>query len=122
MGALRSHINLCIAHTVRNLQKYSYERAYGSSGTIIALESIARQYKGTTDVHVQGVLTLTELEHIIDLLKEKPLEERRKIEGLNPERADIIIPGALILQTILEQSGLKEIIVTDRSLRDGLSQ
>ena len=34
------------------------------------------------------------------------LEERRKIEGVSPERADIIISGALILQMILREDGI----------------
>jgi exopolyphosphatase / guanosine-5'-triphosphate,3'-diphosphate pyrophosphatase len=120
IDALKSHINLRIAHTVRNLRKYSFQKIYAGSGTVITLESIARQYKGTAETHVQGILTLTEIEQIIELLTSISLQERKKIEGLNPERADIIITGALILLMIIRQSRLNEIRVTERSLRDGL--
>lgn len=117
---MTNHIELEIAHTIRNLHKYQYSKAFGSSGTILALESIARSHKETSATHVHGVLTLQEIEKIIRILTHKSLEERRKIEGLIPERADIIIAGALILQKVLRQSGLKEIWMTERSLRDGL--
>lgn len=117
---MTNHIELEIAHTIRNLKKYQYSKAYGSSGTILALESVARSHKELSGDHVPGILTLEEIGTIVRTLSSKSLEERRKIEGLSPERADIIISGALILQMILRQSGLNEIRMTERSLRDGL--
>jgi exopolyphosphatase/guanosine-5'-triphosphate,3'-diphosphate pyrophosphatase len=50
-----------------------------------------------------------------------PLEDRRKMPGINPERADIIIAGAAILDTLLEELNLPEIrIVSERGPREGL--
>jgi exopolyphosphatase/guanosine-5'-triphosphate,3'-diphosphate pyrophosphatase len=48
------------------------------------------------------------------------LEERRKIPGINPERADIIIPGAAILDLFMKELSLDSITVTGRGLQDGL--
>jgi exopolyphosphatase/guanosine-5'-triphosphate,3'-diphosphate pyrophosphatase len=48
------------------------------------------------------------------------LEERRRVPGLNPERADIIISGAAVLQTLTEDLGIDGLQIADRSLREGV--
>lgn len=107
---------------IPELEKHLCFQAYGSSGTIQALESIACNYNLTSSAHIQGILTLQELNLIISFLAEKPLEERRKIDGLNPARADIIIAGACILRAVLEKAHVQEVRITDYGLRDGLLQ
>ena len=56
----------------------------------------------------------------IDLLCALPLEERRKVPGINAERADIIIAGAVILETFMKELGLESITITSRGLQDGM--
>ena len=57
---------------------------------------------------------------VISLLCSLPLEERRKIPGINPERADIIVPGAAILDLFMKELSLDSITITARGLQDGL--
>ena len=40
--------------------------------------------------------------------------------GLAPERADIIIAGAAIVQTVMETVGAKSIFISERGLREGI--
>ncbi len=46
--------------------------------------------------------------------------ERRKMPGMNPRRADIIVAGNAVLIGALTQLGLSEILVCERALRDGI--
>jgi exopolyphosphatase/guanosine-5'-triphosphate,3'-diphosphate pyrophosphatase len=48
------------------------------------------------------------------------LEERKKLPGINPYRADIIVAGAAIIEALMEDFGLEEIHVSHKELRDGL--
>ena len=48
------------------------------------------------------------------------LEQRRRVPGINPERADIIIGGSAILQTVMETVGAQSIRISDRGLREGI--
>ena len=48
------------------------------------------------------------------------LEQRRRVPGINPERGDIIIGGAAILQTVMETVGATSIRISDRGLREGI--
>src|SRR4030095_283522 len=52
--------------------------------------------------------------------RDVPLESRRKIPGLHPERADIIIAGAAILHVFMRELALHEIRVSARGVREGL--
>lgn len=117
---LKRHIDHEIVHITRQLKGSDVSRAYGSSGTILSLEMIAGSYKPLVNRHTPGFLTTNELEIIISYLSGLPLEVRKQVQGLNPERADIIIAGAVILHEILKSSGLKGITTSSRSLRDGL--
>ena len=109
-----------IVHLSRHLKKSAISRAYGSSGTILSLESIAGSYKPLANKHTPGFLGTNELETVISYLSGLPLEMRKQLPGLNPERADIIIAGGVILHEILKSSNLKGILTSSRSLRDGL--
>lgn len=48
------------------------------------------------------------------------IAERKRIDGLNPARADIIVAGTLILARVLRRLGCREIIVNQRGIRDGI--
>ena len=53
-------------------------------------------------------------------LSSLPLSERKEVAGINPERADIIIGGAVILETPMAELEIPEIRVSSRGLQDGL--
>ncbi len=117
---IQKHIRSRALHTIRNVKSKKVQQAFGSSGTISTLEAIAAGMNNSAAPHREGVITRTELSEVITHLCSLPLKERRNVQGLNPDRADIIIAGALILNSLLEQTGISEIQVSSRSLRDGL--
>jgi exopolyphosphatase/guanosine-5'-triphosphate,3'-diphosphate pyrophosphatase len=47
-------------------------------------------------------------------------EQRKALPGLNERRAEIIVPGALILQTAMAMLQVPDLVVCDRALREGL--
>ena len=49
-----------------------------------------------------------------------PLEGRRRIVGLQPSRAEVILAGACIVRTVMEKLGKDTLSVSDRGLRHGL--
>ena len=54
-------------------------------------------------------------------LRALPLEERRRAPGLNPARADIVIAGGAIIETLMDELGLKVITaLAECGLREGL--
>lgn len=56
----------------------------------------------------------------IDQLIALPLAERRKIAGLNSDRADIILPGAMVIQNIMARLEAPQLTISVNGLREGL--
>lgn len=99
--------------------QYGVRKAWGSSGTLINLAEVSSKLfkKDNSDTLV---LTRKNLKKIATVLCWLPLDERIKVPAINPDRADIIVAGAAIIEAIMEQLGLEEIRMSHRELRDGL--
>jgi exopolyphosphatase/guanosine-5'-triphosphate,3'-diphosphate pyrophosphatase len=119
---LQHHIRDAIIHAVKKVRTLGPAMIIGSSGTIMNLAEIAvKTLHSPGDSPGTGaVLSLKDLQKVIDMLCALPLEQRKKVPGMNPERADIIIPGAAILETFMKETGFDTISITGRSLQDGL--
>ncbi|MBP2132740.1 exopolyphosphatase/guanosine-5'-triphosphate,3'-diphosphate pyrophosphatase [Methanomicrobium sp. W14] len=117
---IKRHILSKIVYVSKNIKKFELSGAIGSSGTIQALADIKNHVIQSKNSSGSDYLTLDELHYLIEYLCKKNLDERKNIPGINPERADIIVAGAIILYTILNEAGIKEIKISDRSLRDGM--
>jgi exopolyphosphatase/guanosine-5'-triphosphate,3'-diphosphate pyrophosphatase len=57
---------------------------------------------------------------VAERLRKMPLEERRGVSGLNPDRADIIVAGAAIVETLMEVFEIQEMQTSRLGVRDGL--
>jgi exopolyphosphatase/guanosine-5'-triphosphate,3'-diphosphate pyrophosphatase len=93
----------------------------GSGGTFTALAHMAKWEREGRHGSVQGyMLTPAELIHLLDRLRETPLEARRQIPGLSPDRADIIVAGATVIARLVKRLGTQQILVNEGGIRDGL--
>jgi exopolyphosphatase / guanosine-5'-triphosphate,3'-diphosphate pyrophosphatase len=54
-------------------------------------------------------------------LAARKMARRTRISGLNPDRVDTIVGGALIVQGIVDHVGAAEVVVSSRGLREGLA-
>ncbi|MGB7788479.1 Ppx/GppA phosphatase family protein [Methanoregula sp.] len=118
---IQQHVRNVIIHSLEKIRKLRPASAIGSSGSIMNLAEIAQKalHPGA-DSSDAAVLTYKDLKKVIDLLCSLPLEQRRKVPGINPERADIIIAGAAILEVFMKELCLDVIATTGRGLQDGL--
>jgi exopolyphosphatase/guanosine-5'-triphosphate,3'-diphosphate pyrophosphatase len=90
------------------------EHAIAVAGTATSLAAI----DGADEVHGYR-LSLASCERIAAMLAAKTVEERRKVEGLHPDRAPTIVAGAVILTESIRSLGLREAEVSDRDLLHG---
>jgi exopolyphosphatase/guanosine-5'-triphosphate,3'-diphosphate pyrophosphatase len=103
------------------VKEYGLRLAWGSSGTIINLAEISSKlYKKGSNGAGGLVLTRKNLKRLASLLCSLTLEGRKKLPGINPYRADIIVAGAAIVDAVMDDFGLGEIRVTNKELRDGM--
>jgi exopolyphosphatase/guanosine-5'-triphosphate,3'-diphosphate pyrophosphatase len=85
----------------------------GTGGSIITLARIA----GAGPDH--AVLSQQQIRELLARLHALPLAERKKLPGLPPERADIIVAGTAVFIVAMEILGAPAIAVSVRTLRYG---
>jgi exopolyphosphatase/guanosine-5'-triphosphate,3'-diphosphate pyrophosphatase len=117
---IQQRVKDTIIHSLKKISRQKPDLAIGSSGTIMNLAEIAQKAFHHDGNYSENILIYKDLRKVIDLLCSLPLEQRRKIPGINPERADIIIPGAAILDVFLKELSFDSIMITSRGLQDGL--
>jgi exopolyphosphatase/guanosine-5'-triphosphate,3'-diphosphate pyrophosphatase len=117
---LRHRVRLTSQHTLRDVGRQQ-ATAYGTSGTIVNLAAVVAR---TLHERLPGrdePLTRKDLRAVAKRLRAMTVEERRSIPALAPARADIIIAGAAILETLMEDLGIETIVALDDcGLREGL--
>ncbi|MDD1706285.1 MAG: Ppx/GppA family phosphatase [Methanoregulaceae archaeon] len=116
---IKAHIRSVIEPALPGLRSHPFDTAIGSSGTIINLAEIAIKTGNGVSTNESG-LSRAELSRVSGLLCSLPLSLRRKVPGINPERGDIIICGAAILETLMDVLSIDRIFTTNRGLQDGL--
>jgi len=107
-------------YAIQEVQQFAIDFAVGSSGTIENLAQIAARMVPREHSRRGDLLEYTRLQEVVQMLCSLPLAERRRVPGINPERADIIIAGAAILDTLMQELRVTEIRISRRGLREGL--
>jgi exopolyphosphatase / guanosine-5'-triphosphate,3'-diphosphate pyrophosphatase len=113
-------VGACAAHVRSVLPALDVRQAIGVAGTVTALAALDL---GLVDHHPQLVhghrLSRDGAARQLERLATLPLEERRRVPGLEPERAPVIVAGAVILREVLDRYGLEEIEASEHDLLDG---
>ncbi|MFC5451947.1 Ppx/GppA phosphatase family protein [Paenibacillus aestuarii] len=93
----------------------------GLGGGIRTLGKMSqKKHKYSLPLAHNYVLKAGDLDYFVNLLPAMALEKRKKIDGLSKDRADIIIPGLIILDTIMKAANSSSFITSGAGLRDGL--
>lgn len=97
-------------------------RLIGTSGTIECLAILAAMDKtGVEPDPLNGYrLTLGELTHWLNRLRKMSYPQRLALPGLSDRRAEIIVPGAIILHTTMTLLQVDQLKICERALREGV--
>ena len=94
--------------------------AVGVAATITSIAALDLGLEEYDRARVHGhVLTRDGARAQVERLAALPLEERRRVPALEPDRAPVIVAGGAILVAILDGYGLGSIRVSERDLLDG---
>lgn len=90
----------------------------GTGGTASILARMELKANDFNRERIEGTrLSFERLQWQVRHLWALHLAEREKIEGLPPNRADVILTGAAIFEAVMEQFGFGELRVSTRGLR-----
>ena len=119
---VQKYVQGVAAPASRRVKSLGFTLALGSAGTITTLADIVSRRTGDGPLSAQRNYSFKaiDLREAVSSLCRMTLDERRRVPGMDSNRADIILGGAAILLTLMETCGMERMTVSDRGLRDGI--
>lgn len=120
-----SHLSIIMGEFMATLGDHIYSNAdhepidfaIGTGGNLECIGELKVQLLNKTP---NTFVTFEELTQIIDKVKSLSLKDRVDKLHLRPDRADVIVPAAVLVQTIMRQSETQKLLIPRVGLRDGL--
>ncbi|MDP9158684.1 MAG: Ppx/GppA family phosphatase [Acidobacteriota bacterium] len=119
MRQLRGFIAREIGRISERISRAHPKVVIATSGTAESLAAIGNGLSRTKGSRAAAV-SRAQMKKIAKLLARLPLEERKKLSGVGPRRAEIIVAGAAVYSEILERCQLLGFRYSPLGLRDGL--
>lgn len=105
-----------LMESMRNVKRW-----IGVGGTVTSLASMLQELEVYDSLKVQDyVIHPEDVSKILEKLSKMSYDDKCHMKGLLPSRADIIVAGVVILDSLMEYFALSEITVSDRDLSEGL--
>jgi exopolyphosphatase/guanosine-5'-triphosphate,3'-diphosphate pyrophosphatase len=111
-----------VRHHAARVRELEFDVAVGTSGTILALGTLALTAEAGAPPETLHHVTVTAeaLREVRRRLTGTTLRDRLKMPGMDASRADIIVTGAIVLDTVLQRTGVKELVLCEWALREGI--
>jgi exopolyphosphatase / guanosine-5'-triphosphate,3'-diphosphate pyrophosphatase len=105
-----------------NLKPGETPQMVGTSGTIeTACMVIAREKTGVLPSRLHGFqLQRRDVEQLIQKLRRMNVIDRAQVPGLSERRAEIILPGLMVLLHAMTALKMESLLLCERSLREGV--
>lgn len=120
----RKFVRAALQPVGSDLGQRPIEVAIGSAGTIQAIAALVASDRnhGSALANLNGFeLHRSEVSAVAKRLsKASTVEERRRIEGLDTKRADIIVAGTVLLDEVMSELSIESLLVSDYGLREGV--
>ena len=99
-----------------------FDRVIGTSGTILSLGAVAATAaRGTPPSELRNLhVSAKQIRRLRKTVSTLDLENRLALPGMDPRRADLVVAGAILVDTILRRLGAEELTLCDLALREGL--
>jgi len=118
---LRRYIDAETGKYVSQLARAGFDRVIGTSGTIQSLGAVALAERGSSSNTLRNRrIPAKQLRRSQKLLVARDIQERLRVPGLEPRRADLAVAGSILLDALLRRLGAADITLCDLSLREGL--
>jgi exopolyphosphatase/guanosine-5'-triphosphate,3'-diphosphate pyrophosphatase len=116
------YINKEIGSYLDGIAERRFDRVIGTSGTILSLgEMVLTDGAPPESVELRNQrVPVKAIHRLRKRLSDVDLQARLHMDGLDPRRADIIVAGSVLLDTVLRRLGTAEITLCDLALREGL--
>jgi exopolyphosphatase / guanosine-5'-triphosphate,3'-diphosphate pyrophosphatase len=100
-----------------------FDRVIGTSGTILSLGAmvLAAEEGGSRIEELRNRrVSAKGLRRLRKRIREADIEERLRLPGMDPRRADLCVAGVVLFETIIRRLGADDFTLCDLALREGL--
>jgi exopolyphosphatase/guanosine-5'-triphosphate,3'-diphosphate pyrophosphatase len=95
----------------------------GVAGTMTTLAAVSLGLVPYDGARVHGhTLSRKELRRVVEQLASMDLESRRRVAGMEPKRADVVVAGGFIALALLDRWRADAVLISDRGVRWGLAE
>jgi len=103
-------------------KKVGFDDFVGTSGMIGNLAEIMHLHKTGRPIPQLNLarFSFKDVTAAEKLLVKTPLKQRHQIPGVDPKRADVLVPAIIVLRTLMERLDISELTVSDKAIREGL--
>ncbi len=116
---LRGFITREVNRVVDRMNAAKIRSVIATSGTAAALAAVASHLE-RSKARQRNLVSRGQMTRIAKRLARLAIQERRKIEGIGPRRAEIIVAGATVYHELLERLHLNAFRYSPLGLRDGI--
>ncbi|HBA73440.1 MAG: exopolyphosphatase [Geobacteraceae bacterium GWC2_55_20] len=117
---LRRHVRVELKNIFTD-EKPIVQSFISSGGTITALASMVMSMRRQVFSSLHGFEVLrSEIVHLLAMLVRKDIKALRSVPGLNPDRADIIVAGLVVIDELMKFFSANIMLVNERGIREGL--
>lgn len=120
---LTKHIRKEFGDFARQIATAGFSRVVATSGTSLSIAEVAlagnRLFDDGGTIH-HARMSAKSLHKVRRQVVSLDMERRLKLPGLDARRADLVVAGAVLLDTMVRLLGAKEITLCDLALREGV--
>jgi exopolyphosphatase/guanosine-5'-triphosphate,3'-diphosphate pyrophosphatase len=120
--ALRQAVESAIESALRRFRVKRYSRLVGTSGMIGNLAEVIHLRRNGRPLAQTNMATFT-LKDVLAVEKDlfaSDFTTRLSIPGLDPKRADTLLPATTVIRTLMERTGQEVLTVSNSAIREGL--
>jgi exopolyphosphatase/guanosine-5'-triphosphate,3'-diphosphate pyrophosphatase len=118
---LVKHIDHELGAYLEDIAAAGFDRVIGTSGTIISLGTVASNSGRRATDEIRNLrVPAKQIHRLRKEVNARSISERMKLAGLDPRRADLMVAGGVLLDTILARLNATDITLCDFALREGL--
>jgi exopolyphosphatase / guanosine-5'-triphosphate,3'-diphosphate pyrophosphatase len=102
---------------------FPQEVPIGVAGTMTTLASVSLRLETYDAARVHGhMMQVSDLRQVVRNLASLNLETRKRVPGMQPERADVIVAGGSLALALLERWKVDATRISDRGVRWGVAE
>jgi exopolyphosphatase/guanosine-5'-triphosphate,3'-diphosphate pyrophosphatase len=118
---LVKHLDHELGAYLKDIATAGFDRVIGTSGTILSLGTVATTERRRATDEVRNLrVSAKQISRLRKEVTKRSISERMRLPGLDPRRADLIVAGGVLLDTILSRLNASDITLCDFALREGL--